>query len=124
MRAKYCILIADDDHDLVRTLTDRLIYEGFDTLAAHEGVRVVEQAHRARPDLIILDLQMPAGTGQTVLERLQARPDTAKIPVIVLTGVGGPELEGEIRARGAREYLQKPYEPEDLLRKIRALLTQ
>lgn len=122
MNKKYTILIADDEQELVTTLRDFLEYEGFETLSAFEGVRTVEIAHKKKPDLILLDLQMPAGTGQMVLESLRSRPETEKIPVIVITAIAKDNLEEEVRRRGAQDFLQKPFDPQDLLSKILALL--
>jgi len=122
MNKKYTILIADDEQELVTTLRDFLEYEGFETLSAFEGVRTVETAHKKKPDLILLDLQMPAGTGQMVLESLRSRPETEKIPVIVITAIAKDNLEEEVRRRGAQDFLQKPFDPQDLLSKILALL--
>lgn len=123
MNKKYTILIADDEQELVTTLRDFLEYEGFETLSAFEGVRTVEIAHKKNPDLILLDLQMPAGTGQMVLESLRSRPETEKIPVIVITAIAKDNLEEEVRRRGAQDFLQKPFDPQDLLSKILALLS-
>lgn len=122
MKQKYKILIADDEEDLVATLKDFLEYEGFEILSASEGVRTVEIAHKKNPDLILLDIQMPAGTGQKVLESLRARPETEKIPVIVLTAVAKDNLEEEVREKGAQDFIQKPCDPQELLSKIMALL--
>ena len=94
---KFKILIVDDEPDIVTTVHDQLEADGFETVAASEGVRAIEMAHRQKPDLILLDLKMPAGTGQAVLRALRSRPDTEKIPIIVLTALQGPQLEKEVR---------------------------
>lgn len=122
MKTKYTILIADDDPDIVKTLSDLLEYEGFATRSAYEGVRAMEVAHKEKPDLILLDLRMPAGTGQSVLQRLRLRPDTAAIPVIVLTALAEPHLEQETKSLGAKAFFRKPYDSAALVRVIRALL--
>lgn len=119
MGNKKTILIVDDDVDLVKTLGCLLEAEGFDTLIAYEGIRAVEKANKHLPDLILLDLQMPAGTGQTVLSSLRSRNETRKIPVIILTALDDPSLETAARQAGAQEFLKKPCDPEVLLQKIR-----
>ncbi len=116
------ILIADDDPDIVAILRDLLEFEGFRTLSASEGVRAIEMIHKRKPDLVLLDLQMPAGTGQSVLENIRTVPETKKIPVIVLTGLQAADLEQECLALGAQAFIRKPYERELLLAKIRELL--
>ena len=116
------ILIADDDPDIVAILRDLLEFEGFRTLSAFEGVRAIEMIHKRKPDLVLLDLQMPAGTGQSVLENIRTVPETKKIPVIVLTGLQASDLEEECLALGAQAFIRKPYEREALLAKVRELL--
>lgn len=122
-KKKHRILIADDDHDLVALLRVRLEAEGFETLAAYEGVRTIEMIHKHHPDLVILDLLMPAGTGQTVLKHLRGNSETRSMPVIVLTALGGAHLEKEARAAGAQDFLRKPYDDRELVEKIRNCLT-
>jgi CheY-like chemotaxis protein len=122
MSEKRLILIADDDPDIVTLIRDLLEFEGFQTVSAYEGVRAIEIVHKRKPDLILLDLQMPAGTGQSVLENIRTVPDTKKIPVIVLTGLQASDLEEECLALGAQAFIRKPYERELLLAKIRQLI--
>ena len=124
MNEKQTILIVDDDADLVKTLGCLLEAEGFNTLTAYEGIRAVEKANKYLPALILLDLQMPAGTGQTVLASLRSRNETRKIPVIVLTALDDPSLETAVLQGGAQDFLRKPCDPELLLQKIRGFLSQ
>lgn len=116
------ILIVDDEQDLVSALRTRLEAEGFETCAAYEGIRGIEFAHKEKPDLIILDLKMPAGGGQSVLQALRSRPDTEKIPVIILTAMKESGLKERLLAEGASAFFEKPYEPDELLSEIGALL--
>ncbi len=122
--SKFRILVVDDDVDLVKTLRTRLEFEGYETSAAYEGVRAVEAAHKQKPHLILLDLRMPAGTGQSVLKTLRSHPDTEKIPIIIITAMDDPRLEIETKAAGAEEFFRKPYSIEILLEKIRFHLPQ
>ncbi len=116
------ILIADDEVSLANNLKERLVFEGYDVLLAHEGIRATEMANRQSPDLVLLDLLMPVGTGQTVLQNLRTAPKTKNLPVIVMTAMKQPGLEAEIRQAGAHDFVQKPFEMKDLLEKIRLLL--
>lgn len=75
------ILLVDDDRDFVTVLGDRLKAEGFKTVVAYEGVRAIEVAHKTKPDLILLDLKMPAGEGLSVLESLRKHPDRTPCPL-------------------------------------------
>lgn len=113
------ILVADDEEELVKALRDRLHFEGFDTVAAFEGVRAIEMAHKQNPDLILLDLRMPAGSGQSVLKSLKTRPETEKIPVIIITALEGHNLEDDLISEGAADFIKKPYDWNILLEKIR-----
>jgi len=125
MRAKKKILIVDDERDIVKALAIRLQSRGYQTVVAFDGAQGVFMAHKERPHLIILDIRMPAGDGFSVAEKLKESKSTRKIPVIFLTG--SPELEAEERAMvlGARFYIKKPYDPEELLDAIeRALQTK
>ncbi|MBF0491450.1 MAG: response regulator [Deltaproteobacteria bacterium] len=117
------ILVADDDTDLVQLLRDMLEFEGYETLAAYEGVRTIEAAHKQRPDLILLDVQMPAGTGQSVLKALRSKEATKKIPIIVISGVQQNDLAEEVKKLGAQDFILKPYEKVDLIAKVKNLLS-
>ncbi len=121
-RDKPKILIADDEKDFVQSLLERLEYEGFEIVVAYEGIRAVETAHKQKPDLILLDLQMPAGTGQSVLKTLRNHPETSKIPVIVMTALRKAGLEEEMMDLGAFNFIQKPLDLGRLLASIRALI--
>ena len=119
---KFRILVVDDDVDLVKTLRMRLEFEGFETFPAYEGVRAIEMVLKKRPHLVLLDLRMPAGSGQSVLKTLQSNPDTEKIPVIIITALDDPRLEMETKRGGASAFFRKPYSIETLLEKIRFYL--
>lgn len=116
------ILIADDDHDFVEILRTFLESQGYQTFAAYEGVRTVEIANKKKPDLILLDLSMPAGKGDSVLQMLRLREATRNIPVIVITGLPKPNLKKKILSMGANAYFQKPFDEKELLARIEALL--
>ncbi len=118
----YKVLIGDDDRDLVQVVGQRLRAEGLSTTVAYEGVRVIEAVNRDHPDLIILDMRMPAGTGNSVLKTLRAKEHTAKIPVIVVTGLDGQTIEDEARAAGAQAFFRKPFEFDQLMQIIWDLL--
>jgi len=115
MDQKKKILIVDDERDIVKALTIRLRGAGYEVVTAFDGAQAIFVAHKERPDLIILDIRMPAGNGLGVAEKLKHSMNTLSIPVIFLTG--GPERNSEEKAMtlGARFYIKKPYDPEELL---------
>ena len=109
------ILIVDDDADLLRALTLLLTHAGHRVITAQDGVLATTAAARHRPDMVILDLGLPGGSGLTVLERMQAAVHLSAVPVLVLTGSTDPQCEAQILKAGAREFLRKPADPQILL---------
>jgi len=85
-------------------------------------VMVVEVACTFNPDLIMLDLMLPGGDGLVVLKRLWMIPSVKNIPVVVLTGVRDEGYKKKILEAGVSAYVEKPYDVEDLLSKIRGIL--
>jgi two-component system alkaline phosphatase synthesis response regulator PhoP len=122
MSEKKKILIVDDERDIVKALTIRLQRAGYGVVTAFDGAQGIFMAHKENPDLIILDIRMPAGNGFSVAEKLKESTDTFTIPVIFLTG--SPEKDSEERAMalGARFFVKKPYDPEELLDAIERAL--
>jgi DNA-binding response OmpR family regulator len=116
------ILIVDDDPILRRGLNMRLRASDYNTAYATDGVSAIAMAQKERPNLILLDLGLPAGDGFTVLERLQQSTYLANIPVIVLTA--RDPLPNRVRAltAGATAFLQKPADNAELLSAIRTTL--
>ena len=113
------ILIVDDDPDLKLLLKIHLRANQYDTLQASDGYSAIAVAQKDRPDLIILDLGLPAGDGFVVLKHLRESYTLSNIPVIVLTG-RGPELnEQEALQAGATAFFQKPVSDGKLLSVIR-----
>jgi DNA-binding response OmpR family regulator len=117
------ILIVDDDPDLRRALRIRLQANHYDTVQASDGYTAMSVAQKERPNLIILDLGLPAGDGFVVLKRLQDSDTLASIPVIVLTARDPQFNEQKTLALGATAFFQKPADNNELLDLIRATLT-
>jgi DNA-binding response OmpR family regulator len=115
MDQKKKILIVDDERDIVKALTIRLQANGYEVVTAFDGAQGVFMAHKEKPDLIILDIRMPAGDGFSVAERLKSSMQTFSIPIIFLTGSPEEDAEGRAMELGARFYIKKPYDPEELL---------
>jgi two-component system KDP operon response regulator KdpE len=119
-RAK--ILIVDDDPDLRRALKLRLRANHYDTVQASDGYSAIAIAQKEQPDLIILDLGLPAGDGFAVLKRLQDSDPLSNIPVIILTA-RDPLYNGlKTVLAGATAFFQKPADNGELLSMIRASL--
>ena len=124
MGQKKRILIVDDERDIVKALMIRLQGAGYDVVTAFDGAQGVFMAHKEKPDLIILDIRMPAGNGFSVAQRLKRSTHTFTIPVIFLTGSPDKDAEEKAMALGARFYIKKPYDPEELLDAIRRALEE
>lgn len=122
MGQKKKILIVDDERDIVKALMIRLQGAGYDVVTAFDGAQGVFMAHKEKPDLILLDIRMPAGNGFSVAQRLKRSIHTFTIPVIFLTGSPEKNAEEKAMALGARFYIKKPYDPEELLDAIKRAL--
>ncbi len=116
------ILIVDDERDIVKALMIRLQSNGYNVVAAFDGAQGIFMANKEVPDLVILDIRMPAEDGFGVAEKLKQSDRTDQIPIIFLTG--SPERNAEERAMGlgARFYIKKPYDPEELLDAVKRAL--
>jgi DNA-binding response OmpR family regulator len=120
--SKAKILIVDDDPDLRRALKIRLRANHYDTVQASDGYSAIAVAQKEQPNLIILDLGLPAGDGCVVLERLQESDTLSSIPVIVLTARDPHANEQKMLQAGATAFFQKPADNNELLDVIRASL--
>ena len=117
------ILIVEDDENIALALATRLKSAGYETLMAYDALAGVEAAIRTKPDLVLLDISMPAGSGFTVAERMQALMPT-RTPFIFLTASKLPGLPEKARDLGASAFFQKPYKSEALLPAIQRALGQ
>jgi DNA-binding response OmpR family regulator len=116
------ILVIDDEPDFVRVVQLRLEAAGYDVSVAFDGMQGVSAAHKEKPDLIILDIMMPAMHGHRVCEALKKSSKTWTIPIIYLTAKGSKEDEELAYKLGAEHFLTKPYDPQILLETIKKAL--
>jgi DNA-binding response OmpR family regulator len=116
------ILIIEDDLDVTKVLLRRLTLSGFEVVVAADGYEGVKSAHKEKPDLILLDLMLPCGGGTSVLTNLKMSPHTAFIPVVVLTAIKDEARKQDIIKEGVAAYLEKPYNPEELIKTIKDVL--
>jgi len=120
--SKKKILVIDDEPNTVRMVQARLEASGYEVMAACDGRQGLICAHNEKPDLIILDIMMPAGGGYAIFERLKTSPETRSIPVIFLTAKDRPEDVAKGYKLGAQYYLKKPYKPEVFLETVKKAL--
>jgi DNA-binding response OmpR family regulator len=116
------ILVVDDDPDMRLGLEQRLTANHYDVISAGDGVASISEARKHMPDLMILDLGLPAGDGFSVLERLKANVKLSSIPVIVLSGRDRVGNRDRALKAGAKTFLQKPIANDKLLAVIRLVL--
>jgi len=112
------ILIIDDDLDLVSSIGTQLKARGYEVFAAFDGIRAISQAREEKPDLIILDIKLPAGSGFKVFRILKESFHTSLIPILLVSG------EDDIKSKLEElntPYLLKPFSIEELLNKIREI---
>jgi two-component system alkaline phosphatase synthesis response regulator PhoP len=124
MSDKKKVLLVDDDPDFVEAV--RVIVEsgGYDVSVAYDGKEGLEAVAKEKPDLIVLDVMMPVMNGHETCQALKKDPETAKIPVILLTAVADRVTTSQYTHRDmleseAEDYMPKPVEPKELLELIK-----
>ena len=120
--SKKHILIVDDDPDILDVLRLTLPEEEYDVVEAHDGQEALEKAYARPPDLIIIDYIMPKLNGKEVTQKLKKDILLRHMPIIMLTGKGDVKDKVEGLDAGADDYIVKPFEPEELLARIRMTL--
>jgi DNA-binding response OmpR family regulator len=113
------VLVVEDDEAIAQVLQRSLRLEGYDVKIAGDGVTALDEANAFLPDLIILDLGLPRLDGVEVAKRLRQSDD---VPILVLTARDAVEARVEGLDAGADDYLVKPFERQELLARLRALL--
>jgi DNA-binding response OmpR family regulator len=116
------ILIIDDDQPLLLGLSARLKANGYGVVSAMDGISAIAVARKEAPDLIILDLGLPAGDGFLVLERMKGLADLGSIPVIVLSARDPAGNEKRVLDAGAVAFFQKPPDNHEFMAAIRQAL--
>ncbi|MEX0983874.1 MAG: response regulator [Actinomycetota bacterium] len=116
------VLVIDDEPDVRWLLRLSLERVGHEVLLAEDGLRGVAMAQRQRPDAIVLDLMMPVMDGYGVLDALAKDPRTSHVPVMVLTAKAIPDESEKVAEAGARRFLTKPFDPDNLAAELEALL--
>ena len=116
------ILVVEDQEDNRQILRDLLTNAGYEMLVAEDGVQALEQAEKHRPDLILMDIQLPVLDGYEATRRLKANPELKAIPIIVVTSYALSGDEEKARAAGCDAYVAKPFSPRALLAKMREYL--
>src|SRR6516165_1833157 len=118
-----CILVVEDQKDNRQILRDLLTNAGFEMIEAENGEDAVASAQARRPDLILMDIQLPVLDGYEATRRIKAHSDLRHIPIIVVTSYALSGDEEKARAAGCDAYVAKPYSAKKLLETINLYLT-
>jgi len=117
-----CILVVEDQEDNRQILRDLLGSAGYDLTEAEDGEEAIAAVARRRPDLILMDIQLPVMDGYEATRRIRTNPDLRSVPIIAVTSYALAGDEDKALAAGCDGYVTKPYSPRDLLAKVRAYL--
>ena len=115
------ILVIEDEREVALVLVKRLSSLGYKVLVGADAYQGLSLARKEKPDLIILDLMLPAGGGLSVLEHIKSIPDVAATPIIVATAFHKEGMEQQVLEAGADAYTEKPYDFDKLNNLIRDL---
>ena len=116
------ILVVEDQEDSRRILRDLLTSADYEIMEAVNGEEALTAAAKQRPDLILMDIQLPIMDGYEATRRIKADPTLAHVPVIAVTSYALSGDKAKARAAGCDDFVSKPYSPRQLLAKIRQLL--
>jgi len=118
------ILVVEDQEDNRRIIRDLLESVGYQLIEAVDGEAGVRLAQSERPDLILMDIQLPVLDGYEATRRIKAEPELAAIPIVVVTSYALSGDDAKAKAAGCDAYVAKPFSPRALLATIRKLLPE
>src|SRR5947209_7379851 len=116
------VLIVEDEQGVVHLLRARLEPEGFQVIAAYDGQAGLRAVTEARPDLLILDLTLPGLDGFEICRRIRQQPETARLPILVLSGRTEEVDKVVMLELGADDYVTKPFNTKELVARVKTLL--
>jgi phosphate regulon transcriptional regulator PhoB len=121
-RVRQKILVVEDEADIRELLRYNLAQEGFAVEEAGDGAEALDRIGRRAPDLMVLDLMLPQMSGLELCRRMRSNPDTAKLPILVVTAKGA-EVDRILGLEmGADDYVVKPFSPREVVARVKALL--
>ncbi len=124
MSEKKKILMADDEKNILTFSGDILRQEGYEVIIAQDGISAFEKALKEKPDLIILDRNMPGMTGDEVCQKIRATNDLKNIPIIFLSGQDSKSQIIQGYSEGANEYLTKPFNVNELVETVKNIFAK
>lgn len=118
------IVIAEDDPDIRELIAFTLRFAGYEVITGSNGEEGYQLTKSERPDLVMLDVRMPKLTGYEACKRIKSEPELAATPVIFLSAKGQENEIEQGLAAGAEEYLLKPFAPDQLVDRVKAVLAK
>jgi two-component system alkaline phosphatase synthesis response regulator PhoP len=116
------ILIVDDDKQITFFLEKLLSIEGYETTSINESSKAIEAANSINPDLFILDLMMPEPNGFELCRMLRANPNFSQTPIVIITAMDDSDSKAIAFLAGANDYIMKPFRPDELAQRMKALI--
>jgi two-component system, OmpR family, alkaline phosphatase synthesis response regulator PhoP len=116
------ILVVEDEPDIAKLVSYNLTQERFKVSTAEDGEQALKAIQREKPNLVVLDLMLPGLSGVEVCRILRERPETAKLPILMLTAKAGEADRVLGLELGADDYLAKPFSPREMVARVRAIL--
>ena len=116
------ILVVEDEPDISKLVSYNLAQERFKVLTAEDGEQALKVIQREKPNLVVLDLMLPGLSGMEVCKILRDRPETAKLPILMLTAKASETDRVVGLEMGADDYLAKPFSPREMVARVRAIL--
>jgi CheY-like chemotaxis protein len=112
------VLVADDDKVWVELLRHKLRERGFEVVTAYDCIQTLMVAMKSDVDAIVLDVQMPGGTGEATLLRLRSSTRTGAVPVVVVSALSDEQLPERLKALGADAFLRKPVDADEVCKTL------
>ena len=120
--SKAKILIVDDEPDIIKGLSIRLRAADYEVVTAMDGMQATTTAMREKPDVVILDIGLPAGNGHIVAQRLRENTVTMNVPIIILTARAGDDDYMQALQNSVNKFLTKPFKAEEVMAAIEECL--
>lgn len=118
------ILIVEDDRKIALAMLVRLRAQGYEVISAFDAMAGLSQCVKHQPDLVIMDISMPAGNGFETAERIQNLASTVGTPIIFITASSKPEFRAQAAQLGAAAFIEKPFHTDQLLAAVRQALDE
>ncbi|WP_033340509.1 response regulator transcription factor [Catenuloplanes japonicus] len=118
------VLVAEDDPDIQQLVMYKLKRSGFEAMAVADGLAALAAVRQFRPHAVLIDVRMPGLDGIELCRELRAAPDTAKLPIVMISAQGRPQDRELAFAAGCDDYVVKPFSPKELVERVQQLLVE